>query len=153
MLWFHEGQFGDLTLRRKIFIFPAQFLLFSSRLFAVCYFTVIFKWWVIGFLLFHTFVIMMATTILSCSRGKRDAGEVILAIFTVGLHWLKDDVFVLSESFKGNSLLTVLYSNVLFVIENFVMILMFYFMINTRTPGFRYQSRCACACSVSLVAQ
>ena len=148
-MWFDEGQFGDLTLRRKIFIFPAQFLLLSSRLFAVCYFTVIFKWWVIGVLLFHTFVIMMATTILSCSRGKCDAGEVILAIFTVGLHWLKDDVFVLSESCKGNLLLTVLCSNVLFVIENFVMILMFYFSQHSNSWFSLPITVCVCLFSVT----
>jgi len=125
-LWFDGLEFGDLTLRRKIFIFLAEFLLLSSRLFAVCYFTVTFKWWVIGVLLFHTFVIVIAKTFVSCLTGKCDAGEVILAIFTLGLHWLKDDAFVLSDNCKGN-LLAVLCSNVLFVIENIAMILMFYF--------------------------
>ena len=44
MVWFNEEELGDLTLRRKIFIFITHFFLLSSRLFAVCYFTVTFKW-------------------------------------------------------------------------------------------------------------
>ena len=55
MVWFNEEELGDLTLRRKIFIFITHFFLLSSRLFAVCYFTVTFKWWVIGVLLFPYF--------------------------------------------------------------------------------------------------
>ena len=127
MLWFDEGEFGDLTLRRKIFIFPVQFLLLSSRLFAVCYFTVTFKWWVIGVLLFHTFVIVIARAFVSCrSERKCDNQLIFLEGITLGLYWLKDDVFVLSKNCNGN-LLAVLLSNVLFVIENAVMILMFYY--------------------------
>ena len=38
ILWFEERECGDLTLRRKIFIFLTHFFLLSSRLFAVCYF-------------------------------------------------------------------------------------------------------------------
>ena len=122
MLWFDEGRF---TLRRKIFIFVAEFLLLSSRLFAVCYFTVTLKWWVIGVLLFHTFVTVIVTNL--CLKGKNcNADKVTGTIISLGLHWLKDDIFALSEN-SNNNLLAVLLSNVLFVIENVVMILVFYF--------------------------
>lgn len=124
MLWFDEGEF---TLRRKIFIFLAHFFLLSSRLFAVCYFTVAFKWGVIGVLLFHTFVIVIAKrNFLPCSRGECDVFEDVMSILTLGLYWLKDDVFVLSVNCKGNSLAVVL-SNVLFLVENLGMTTMFYF--------------------------
>ena len=139
MLWFDEGQF---TLRRKIFIFVAEFLLLSSRLFAVCYFTVTLKWWVIGVLLFHTFVIVIATNF--CLKGKNcNAEKVTETIIFLGLHWLKDDTFVLSDNCKGNlrsedsyNLPAVLLSNVLFVIENVVMILVFYFSQHSNSSVF-----------------
>ena len=128
MVWFDDEfsdlvHLGDLTLRRKIFILLTHFFLLSSRLFAVCYFTVTFKWWVISVLLSHTFAIITADTILSCSNCVCDSYIVFLFL---GLHWLRDDVSVLAESSEGH-LLIVLFSNVLSVIENFVMILMFYF--------------------------
>ncbi|KAK2572034.1 hypothetical protein P5673_003465 [Acropora cervicornis] len=146
MLWFDEEEFCELTLRRKFFIFPAHFLLLSSRLFAVCYFTVTFKWWVIVVVLCHTFVIMIATFV-SCSGGNRDDYDVALGIFTLGLHWLKADVFVLSENCKGN-LRAVLCSNVLFVIENVAMILMFYYSQHSNSWFSLPVTVCVCSFSV-----
>ena len=117
MVWFHGRELGDLTITRKIFIFVTHFFLLSSRLFAFSYFTVAFKWWVIGVWLFHTFMMMMARSTLCCSTGEWDYVEVIMEIFSFGFH----DLAVLKENSKNN-LLTVLFSNVLFIIENFVMI-------------------------------
>ena len=133
MVWFDDKvsdlvHLGDLTLRRKIFILLTHFFLLSSRLFAVCYFTVAFKWWVIGVLVSHTFVMTMAITILSYSaRGERGCDKVlVVTLFGLGLYWLRDDVSVLGED-SESFLLMVPFSNVLFVIENYVMILVFYF--------------------------
>ena len=148
MLWFDEEEFGELTLRRKIFIFPAHFLLLSSRLFAVCYFTVTFKWWVIGVLLFHTFVIVIATNFVSCSKGKCDFDDVFMAIFLLGLHWLKDDVFAQAGRECNRNLLAVLLSNVLFVIENVVMILVFYFSRHSNSWFSLPVTVCVCSFSV-----
>ena len=62
-----------------------------------------------------------------CLKGKNcNADKVVETIVALGLHWLKDDIFASSEN-SNNNLLAVLLSNVLFVIENVVMILMFYF--------------------------
>ena len=36
-------------------------LLLSSRLFAICYFTVSYKWWVVGVLMFHSCAVVIAT--------------------------------------------------------------------------------------------
>lgn len=144
MLWFEEGKFGDLTLRRKIFIFLAEFLLLSSRLFAVCYFTVTFKWWVIGVVFFHTFVTVIATNLVSCSRGD-DVHSVILLL---ALHWLKDDIFTLAGQECVWNLLAVLLSNVLFVIENVVMILVFYFSQHSNSWFSLPVTVCVCAFSV-----
>ena len=146
MLWFDEEEF---TLKRKLFIFLAEFLLLSSRLFAVCYFTVTFKWWVIGVLLFHTFVlvIVMARTSGRCSRDQCDADHLALPIIFSGLHWLRDEVFVLSANCKDN-LLAVLGVNVLFVIENVVMILVFYFSQHSNSWFSLPVTVCVCSFSV-----
>ena len=148
-LWFDKGRFGDLTLRRKIFIFLVEFLLLSSRLFAVCYFTVTFKWWVIGVVLLHTILIeiVIAKTFVSSSRNKCDADIVSLAILTSGLHWLKDDVFEKSEN-PNRNLLPVLWSNVLFVIENVVMILVFYYSQDSNSWFSLPVTVCVCSFSV-----
>ena len=141
LLCFGEWEF---TLRRKIIIFLAEFLLLSSRLFAVCYFTVTFKWWVIGVVLFHTFVIVIAKIFVSCAEGDLDGFPVTLVIISLGLHWLKDDVFVISKS----SLLSVMLSNVLFVIENVVMILVFYFSQDSNSWFSLPVTVCVCSFSV-----
>ncbi|XP_015750461.1 PREDICTED: uncharacterized protein LOC107330350 [Acropora digitifera] len=141
MLCFEEWEF---TLRRKIFIFLAEFLLLSSRIFAVCYFTVTFKWWVIGVLLFHTFVIVIAKTFLCCYETIWDTLPVPLVIISLGLHWLKDDAFVCTKS----RLQGVLLSNVLFVIENVVMILVFYFSQHSNSWFSLPVTVCVCSFSV-----
>ena len=148
MLWFAEEELCDFTLRRKIIIFLTEFLLLSSRLFALCYFTVTFKWWVIGVVLFHTFVIVIAKsflTFLSCLEGDFSfISSVTLVIISLGLHWLKDDVFVTGE----RNFLSVMLSNVLFVIENVVMILVFYFSQHSNSWFSLPVTVCVCSFSV-----
>ena len=144
MVWFNEEELGDLTLRHKIFIFITHFFLLSSRLFAVCYFTVTFKWWVMGVLLFHTFVIIIAKTILSqCSIGDREGCTVLL-----GLHWLRDDVSVMDSVSSENASRIVPFSNVLTVIENLVMILIFYFSQHSNSWFSLPVTVCVCLFSV-----
>ena len=86
MLWFEERECGDLTQRHKIVISLTHFFLLSSRLFAVCYFIVAFKWWVIGVLLLHTFMMMIPTTILYFSTGGCEHNNVGFIISFLGLH-------------------------------------------------------------------
>ena len=148
ILWFEAGKFSDLTLRRKIFIFLAEFLLLSSRLFAVCYFTVTFKWWVIGVVFFHNLVIVIATNFVSCSKGECDFGDVFMVIIFLGLHWLKDDLFTQARLECDGNLLAVLLSNVLFVIENVVMILVFYFSRHSNSWFSLPVTVCVCSFSV-----
>ena len=39
---------GDLNVKHQLALYVTHVLLLSSRLFAICYFTVSYKWWVIG---------------------------------------------------------------------------------------------------------
>ena len=129
-----ERNIDSLKIKHKFALFVTQFFFLSSRLFAVCFFTVSYKWWVIGVLLFHTVVIAIADTVSYCREGDCGFGVALAyTLFSFCLHWLRDDT---SEAIPSNSDLdntrTILrsmqvLSNGLFVVENFVMILLFYF--------------------------
>ena len=43
-----------LNVKHQLVLYATHLLLLSSRLFAICYFTVSYKWWVIGVLMFHS---------------------------------------------------------------------------------------------------
>ena len=161
VIWFDGRKCGDLTIGRKILIFVTHFFLLSSRLFAVCYFTVAFKWWVIGVLLLHTFMMMMPRTILCCSTAAWDYVDVILEIFFLGVHWLRDDLAVMKENPKNKDDVSVMGSvssekaarivpflNILTVIENLVMILMFYFSQHSNSWFSLPVTVCVCSFSV-----
>ena len=45
---------GAMKVKHQLALYVTHLLLLSSRLFAICYFTVSYKWWVIGVLLFHS---------------------------------------------------------------------------------------------------
>ena len=51
---------GDLNVKLQIALYVTHVLLLSIRLFAICYFTVSYKWWVIGVVMFHSCVVVMA---------------------------------------------------------------------------------------------
>ena len=128
----HGEVLDDLKIKHKLVLFVAHILLLSSRLFAVCYFTVSYKWWVVGVLLFHTSAITITDTIWLCREGECNfaIGFMNLALFLC-LNWLRDDTSAViqlleSENTKITRKRMQLFSNVLFVLENFVMILLFY---------------------------
>ena len=118
---------SDLTVKHNIAFYVTHLLLLSSRLFAICYFTVSYKWWVIGVLLFHSCVVIATAAIQYSGKVKCHAGTVFTLIFFIAIHCLRDDTVDFAFKVKPEGLSTVLFSNVLFVVENVFMILMFYF--------------------------
>ena len=50
---------SDLNVKHQLALFVTHLLLLSSRLFAICYFTVSYKWWVIGVLMVHCCVVVI----------------------------------------------------------------------------------------------
>ena len=134
----HEGlNIGAMEVKHKLFLYITYVFLLSSRLFAVCYFTVSYKWWVIVVLLFHTSAIVTADTVSFFLNDQRKSGEgfksVVFFVLFCCVHWLRDDFSVQynkhPESPDNKPILRriQLLSNFLFVLENFVMILLFYF--------------------------
>ena len=141
----------DLNIKHKIALFLTHLFLLSSRLFAVCYFTVSYKWWVIAILLFHTFVVMTADGIRFLLKGECELSISFVSVFFSCVHWLRDDLSLqLGEESIPKAILKrmQLFSNVLFVIENFVMILLFQFSQHSNTWYSLPVTVCVCVFSV-----
>ena len=45
---------GALKVKHQLALYVTYLILLSSRLFAICYFIVSYKWWIIGVLMFHS---------------------------------------------------------------------------------------------------
>ena len=124
---------SDLTVKHKIALYVTYLILLSSRLFVICYFTVSYKWWVIGVLSFHTCVVVVAAAIQTIGEVGCNAESLTIFIVFIGIHCLRDDTVDFAFKDKPEDLSIVLLSNVLFVVENLFMILMFYFSPHSNT--------------------
>ena len=129
---------GDLnfSVKDRVLHYVTHLFILSSRLFAVALFTVSFKWKVTSVLIFHCMVMAICdTTIWLCSQRScscRNIYVFVLVFFC--FHWLRDDLSMIitdeeteRESKRKHFRRIQLVSNVLFVIENITMILLFYF--------------------------
>ena len=149
-----EGAVDALRVIHQIALFITHLFLLSSRLFAVCYFTVSYKWWIIFLLLFHTFLIVTADTISYCPKGKYKLVAGCASVFFSCVHWLRDDLslqYTIDPSLANSKSLLKkmqLFSNVLFVSENCVMILLFYFSQHSDTWYALPVTVCVCLFSV-----
>ena len=122
----HDMYKGHLnfSVKDRVLLFVTHLFILSSRLFAVALFTVSYKWWVTSVLILHCTVI----TICDIVWQRRDRDDPFHLVMSFCLYWLRDDLSLLGE-FDGYKHLRrmQLFSNVLFVIENITMILLFYF--------------------------
>ena len=118
---------GDLNFSVKdtVLRFVTHLFILSSRLFAVALFTVSYKWWVTSVLIFHCTVTTICHRVWLCRAYNNFYGR-RRSVILFCLHWLRDDLSF--DYFGGYNFLNMqLISNVLFVIENITMILLFYF--------------------------
>ena len=126
-----EGDF-HFSVKHTVLLFVTHLFILSSRLFAVALFTVSYKWWVTSVLILHCTVITICHRVWLCGEGHsfdRDINRVESALYFC-LHWLRDDLSLLvigNYAEYTEHLRMQLISNVLFVIENITMILVFYF--------------------------
>ena len=119
----------DFSVKDKVLLFVTHLFILSSRLFAVALFTVGYKWWVTSVLILHCTVITICDRVWLCRAQSANSNDGKTgSVFLFCLHWLRDDSSLFSE-FDGYNYLRrmQLFSNVLFVIENITMILLFYF--------------------------
>jgi len=152
----HEGHIIPLKIRHKLALFATHSFLLSSRLFAICYFAVGYKWLVLAILSFHTLVIAVADNIRYCQNGSYWAHLGFGSILFVCVHWLRDDLAaqqaedndIDTENRKSRVFSMQLFSNVLFVLENMIMIILFYFSERSNTWYSLPATVCVCLLGV-----
>lgn len=109
----------------KVVFFISQLFHLSSRLLAITFFTVGFKWWIIAVLIFHSIVMTfirvyaVRTAQMPPTFGNDCYTLTMLCVF----YWIRDDENM--ANFKVDKIMTLI-SNILFVIENVTMICVFY---------------------------
>ncbi|XP_078375859.1 XK-related protein 7-like, partial [Oculina patagonica] len=152
----HRSDIGYLEVKHKLVFFVTHIFLLSSRLVAVCYFTVSCKWWVIGVVLFHTFSIVTTDAIWLRSKGECGFACLLLSLLHFFfVQWLRDDYsqqYIMYEGGSENNKAILkrmqVLSNVLFVLENFFMILFYYFSQYSNTWYSLPVTVCVCLFSV-----
>ena len=122
----------NLSVKDRVLLFVTHLFILSSRLFGVALFTVSYKWWVTSVLILHCTVIIVCEIIWSCwasEMGDYNVCRSLFLCFTSCFHWLRDDWLpsMLGGRSRKKQLRGLTLSNVLFVIENITMILLFYF--------------------------
>ena len=150
------GNGNAQKVKYKLALFVTQVLLLSSRLFAICYFTVSYKWLVLAVLFLHVFVLAIVDTVWICQKGLCSSVVPFVFIFLYCLNWLRDDVSGLlrvwaktsSEDSRKERRIMQLISNVLFVLENLVMILFYYFSQHSNNWFSLPVTVCVCLLSV-----
>ena len=86
-----------LNVKQKVVLFVNYLFLLSSKLFAVTFFTITYKWWIISVLMIHNALILTVDTIWSY-RIKRVFKDwlrwknVRVSALCFCLHWLRDNV-------------------------------------------------------------
>ena len=122
---------GAMKVKHQLAFYVTHLLLLSSRLFAICYFTVSYKWWVIGVVMFHCCAVLIATVIQNRDKVDCDASIIPSILLFMGIHSLRDDFVELSMGLEITGVTMSMYlSHILFVLENFLMTLTFYFTYN-----------------------
>ena len=129
---FRHGNGSNFILKDKVLLFVTHLFILSSQLFAVALFTVSYKWWVTGVLIFHCMVLIICDFIWTCGRELLVFTVFYFAFFNFCFCWLRDDrsvSYFVDETIRREKDLRrmLLLPNVMFVIENITMILLFYF--------------------------
>ena len=129
------GTDAGRNLIHRLLRFATHVFLLSSRLFAIALFIVRYKWWITKVLILHSMAIVVYDITwfyprTQCNAKALEAARLIASHFC--LHWLRDDIAVRihevpRENRKKELRIMQLISNVLFVMENIIMILLFYF--------------------------
>ena len=140
-----DGGHLYFSVKERVLMFSTHLFILSSRLFAVALFTVSYKWWVTTVLIFHCTGIAVCDTVWhsrgrGCDKGVKGRSACV-SIFLSCFNWLRDNLSMVivvigddgTENRNKHLRRMQLVSNVLFVIENITMILLFYFSHFRRT--------------------
>ena len=118
----------NFSVKDRVLLFVTHLFILSSRLFAVALFTVSYKWWVTSVLILHSTVITICDRVWLCTAQSVDSDKNPFgSVLYFCLQWLRDDLSIIGDSAGDKQLRMQLVSNVLLVIENTTLILLFYF--------------------------
>lgn len=124
----HDGEI-EVTIKHKVLFFVANLFLLTSRLFSICYFIMDFRGLIFVVLVFHSVIVGLVDSSSRCKTGDNRCR--LLFIFFLMFHWIKDDLSAPLDAEDMGSRRRQLrriqwLSHVMFVMENFAMILLFY---------------------------
>ena len=131
LIHIHLSNLNFTSVKHRALRYVTHLFILSSRLFAVALFTVSYKWWVTSVLILHCAVMVLCDTV--CQKGSLECGNKFISVLVSCIHWLRDDLSMITVMTDTENEITKhvrrmqLVSNVLFVIENITMILLFYF--------------------------
>ena len=156
-----EGIIVLRNVKQTVVLFVNYLFLLSSRLFAVTFFTITYKWWIISVLMIHNVIILIVDTIWSyriLKDSKRFSVFVKVAFFALSfcLNWLRDDmspIMHIADTDKKEPCVNqrmLLLSNILFVIENCTMIIIFYWFSPLSNTWYSLPVT-VCVCSFSVI--
>ena len=106
---------GALKVKHQLALYVTYLILLSSRLFAICYFTVSYKWWIIGVLMFHSCAVVIATVIQNRDEVGCNFSYVLSTILFMGIHCLRDDFVELSIGVQVGGLTMSMYFSHIFL--------------------------------------
>ena len=148
-------------VKQKVVLFVNFLFLLSSRLFAVTFFIITYKWWIISVLMIHNVLILIVDTTWSYRITKDFKGcsgfvEVAFLTLSCCLNWLRDDmspIMHIVDTDKKEPCVNqrmLLLSNILFVIENCTMIIIFYWFSPLSNTWYSLPVT-VCVCSFSVI--
>ena len=89
----HDVEIGVLDLKPdKLLLFVTHIFMVTSRVFAIAFFMVSYKWWIVCVIVFHSLTLLLIDTIAVFLIGKLTATAALVAPCFAFLNWLRDDL-------------------------------------------------------------
>ena len=140
------------SVKFKAALYVSQLFHLASRLLAITFFTVRFTWWIIAIIIMHSIFMAVTRCIADCMTGRfGGCAKNCYALPTaLCFYWIRDDGSAgVTVDEKGKTLKIIqLVSNVLFVIENVLMIWVYYSHEQTHSWYSKPVAVCVCLFSV-----
>ena len=124
----HEGEI-EVKIKDKVLFFVGNLIFLTSRLLAICYIIFGFRITIPVILLFHSLIV----TVFDCYPCEITHGKCVLGMFFLLFRWIRDDLCITFDDEHIGSRRRRLrriqgLSQVMFVMENFAMILLFLYL-------------------------
>lgn len=150
----HDGEI-KVKLMHKVLFSVENFFLLTSRLFAICYFIMGFRGWIFVVLISHSLIVALVDCTCRCQTGNPDWRCRLLSIFFLIFHWIRDDLSAPLDAEdmrkRKRQLAKIQWlSHAMFVIENYAMILLFFFLSKYSTTWFAFPVT-VYVCSMSIL--